>query len=51
MAFGDKFNSAVTGLRKAERKDVDDDARPGSPSTSKTDENIEAAKKIILENR
>lgn len=33
------------------REDVNDDARPGRPSTSKTDENIEAVKKMILDNR
>ena len=32
------------------REDVNNDARPERPSTSTTDENIEAAKKIILDN-
>ena len=32
-------------------EDVNDDIRPGRPSTSTTDENIEAVKKIILDNR
>lgn len=33
------------------REDVNDDARPGRPSTSTTDENVEAVKKIVMENR
>ena len=33
------------------REDIKSDARPGRPSTSTTDENIEAVKKIILNNR
>ena len=33
------------------REDVNDDAPPGRPSISTTDENIEAAKKMILNNR
>ena len=33
------------------REDVNDDACFGRPSTSTTDENIEAVKKIILNNR
>ena len=32
-------------------KDVNDDARPGRRSASITDENIEALKKLILDNR
>ena len=36
---------------KEGREDVNDDARPGRPSTSTTDENCEAVKKIILNNR
>lgn len=36
---------------KEGREDVNDDARPGRPSTSTTDENIEAVKKMILDNR
>ena len=32
---------------KEGREDVNDDARPGSPSTSTTDENIEAEKKCL----
>ena len=45
-----KFICGITDLKKG-REDVSDDARPGSPSTSTTDENIEAVKKIILDNR
>ena len=33
------------------REDVNDDARHGQPSTSTTNENIEAVKKMILDNR
>ena len=36
---------------KEGREDVNDDARPGRPNTSTTDENIEAVKKMILDNR
>ena len=36
---------------KEGREDVNDDYRPGRPSTPITDENIEAVKKIILDNR
>ena len=36
---------------KEGREDVNDDAHPGRPSTSITDENIEAVKKMILDNR
>ena len=32
-------------------EDVNDDARPGRLSTSTTDENIKAVKKMILDNR
>ena len=35
---------------KEGREDVNDDARPGRPSTSTTDENIEAVKEMILDN-
>ena len=35
---------------KEGREDVNDDARPGRPSTSTTDENIGAVKKMILHN-
>ena len=33
------------------REEVNDDARPGRPSTSITNENTEAVKKIVMENR
>ena len=33
------------------REDVNDDARPGRPSTSTTDENVEAVKNIVKKNR
>ena len=33
---------------KEGREDVNDNPRPGGPSTSTTDENIEAVKKLIL---
>ena len=36
---------------KEGREDVNDNARSGRPSTSTTDENIEAVKKMILDNR
>ena len=32
------------------REDVNDDARPDRPSTTTTEENIEAVKKMILDN-
>ena len=35
---------------KEGREDVNDDARPGRTSTSKTDENIETVKEMILNN-
>ena len=35
---------------KEGREDINDDARPGRPSTSTTDKNIEAVKKRILDN-
>ena len=38
------------GFRKG-REDVEDDARPGRPSTSITDENVEKIKAIMLANR
>ena len=34
---------------KEDRKDVNDDARPSRPSTSRTDEDIEAVKKMRLD--
>ena len=36
---------------KEGREDVNDDVRPGRPSMSTTDGNIEAVKKMILNNR
>ena len=36
---------------KEAREDVNEDARSGRPSTSTTSENIEAVKKMILDNR
>ena len=38
-------------LFKEGREDVNDDVHPDRPSTSTTDESIEAVKKIILDNR
>ena len=35
---------------KEGREDVNDDTRPGRPSTSTADENIETVKKMILDN-
>ena len=35
---------------KEDQEDVNDDASPSLPSTSTTDENIEAMKKMILDN-
>ena len=35
---------------KEAREDVNNNARPGRPSTSTTDENIDAVKKMILDN-
>ena len=35
---------------KEGREDVNDDAYPGRPNTSTTDENIEAVEKMILDN-
>ena len=32
------------------REEVNDDARPGRPSTSTTNENTKAVKKIVMEN-
>ena len=55
MAFG-KSTMSRTQVQlwynrfKEGREDVNNDARPGRPSTSTTDENIEAVKKMILNN-
>ena len=56
MAFGESTMSRIQVQLwykwfKEGRKDVDDDARPGRPITSTTDENIEITKKMILDNR
>ena len=56
VAFGE---SSITGRQvqlyyncfKEDREDVNDDARPGRPRTSTTNENIEAVKKMISDNR
>ena len=56
LAFGE---STMSGTQvqlwynrfKEDLEDVNDYTRPGSPSTSTTDENIEAVKKLILDNR
>ena len=42
-----KFNCGL----KENQEDVIDDARPGRLSTSTADENIEAVKKMVLDNR
>ena len=44
------FNSGITGCKEG-REDVNDDARPNRQSMSTTDVNIEAVKKMILDNR
>ena len=36
---------------KEGREDINDSSRPGHASTSRTDENIEAVKKLVLDNR
>ena len=36
---------------KEGREGTNNDARPGQPSTSTTDKNIESVKKMILDNR
>ena len=56
VAFGKSTMSRTQiqllyNLFKEGREDVNDDARPGRPSTSTTDENIEALKKIVVDNR
>ena len=56
VAFGEStMNGTQVQLwynrSKKDSEDVNDDARPGSPSTtSTTDENIKAVKKMILDN-
>jgi len=44
------FNSGFKGL-KEEREDIGDDQRPGRPSTSKTDANIEKVGENFRQNR
>ena len=44
-----KFNCGTNRFKKG-REDVNDDACAGRPSTSTTDKNIEAVKKITLDN-
>lgn len=36
---------------KSGREAVEDDARPGRPSTSKTDENVDEIRQLLIENR
>ena len=56
MAFGESTMSRTQvqlwyNRFKKGREDVNDNARPGRPSMSTTDENMEAVKKMILNNR
>ena len=56
VAFGESIISRTQvqlwyNRFKEGRENVSDDFRPGRPSTSTTDENTEAVKKIILDNR
>ena len=56
MAFGESTKSRTqVQLRynrfKEDREDINDNACPSLPSMSTTEENIEAVKKIILDNR
>ena len=53
VAFGESITSRTQiqlwyNRFKEARKDVNDDARPGPLSSSTTDENIEAMKKMIF---
>jgi len=41
----------ISGTSSSQKEDVNDDARPGRPSTSTTDETVEEVKKIVMENR
>ena len=55
VAFGESLASRTQvqlwyNRFKEDREDVNDDARPGRPSMSTADENIEAVKKMILHN-
>ena len=56
MAFGESTLSKKNvykwyKLFTEDREDVNNDAHPGRPSTLTTDENVEAVKKIVKENR
>ena len=55
VTFGDSTMSRTQVQlwynRFKEDRDISDDPRPGCPSTSTTDKNIEAVKKMILDNR
>lgn len=56
VAYGDCTLSQKNVYRwyklfKEGRENVNDDARPGSSITSKTDENVEKVKEIVMENR
>ena len=55
MAFSESTMSRIqvqlwNNRFKGDREDVNESARPGLLSTSTTNENIEAVKKIILDN-
>ena len=55
MAFGESANSRTQVQLyykrfKEDREDANGDARPGRPSTSTPDENIEAVKILIFDN-
>ena len=45
------WNSSSNNQFNGGREDVNDDARPGRPSTSTADENIEAVMKMLLDSR
>ena len=57
VAFGESTISRAQQVQlwynrfKEGREDVNDDVRLGRPSTSTIDENIEAVKKMMLDNR
>ena len=56
VAFGESTMSKTQvqlwyNLFKDGREDINNDARPGRPSMSITNENLETVKKIILHNR
>ena len=48
---GIKCSKTLEMLFQDGREDVNDEPRSGRPSTSTTYENVEAVKKIVLENR